>query len=113
MPVVVQNLCTELGKRVRIARMRRNMTQQDFASRVGTSRQTVQRLEGGDPTVGLGIWLSAAWILGLHHDLEGVLDPKRDMVGLREEFRRLPRRASGKRRMRDKDEDVDFDPDKL
>jgi transcriptional regulator with XRE-family HTH domain len=93
MPVGIHNLCNTLGSRVRIARTRRRLTQQDFASRVGTTRQTIQRLEAGDPTVGLGIFLTAAWVLGLHQDLENALDPARDMVGLREDFRRMPQRV--------------------
>jgi transcriptional regulator with XRE-family HTH domain len=109
MPLEVQDLCTTIGERIRVARTRRNMTQQDFASRLGTSRQTVQRLEAGDPSVGLGIFLLATWILGLHRDLTGILAPERDTVGLREEYRRLPKRA-GRRRTT---EDDDYDPDKL
>jgi len=60
-----------------------------------------------DPSVGLGIFLSATWVLGLHHGLDTALAPERDQVGLREELRRMPRRVGGTRR------DDDFDPDKL
>jgi transcriptional regulator with XRE-family HTH domain len=109
MPLEVQDLCTTIGERIRVARTRRNMTQQDFASRLGTSRQTVQRLEAGDPSVGLGIFLLATWVLGLHRDLTGILAPERDTVGLRDEYRRLPKRAGRRRTTKDDD----YDPDKL
>lgn len=62
----------ELGGRLRLARLRRQITATAFAERVGVSRDTLNRLEKGDATIALGTYGRALRVLGLDHDLDAV-----------------------------------------
>lgn len=61
-----------LGERLRLARLRRRITTIQFSERVGVSRDTLNRLERGDPTIALGTYLRALRVLGLERDLDRV-----------------------------------------
>jgi transcriptional regulator with XRE-family HTH domain len=54
-----------LGARVRLARRERRWTLRELADRVGVSHPTIEKVERGDLTVGLGIAFEAAAILGV------------------------------------------------
>jgi transcriptional regulator with XRE-family HTH domain len=62
----------ELGHRLRLARMRRIIAAGLFAQRMGISRDTLNRLEKGDPTIAIGTYLRALRVLGLERDLDVV-----------------------------------------
>lgn len=61
-----------LGERLRLARLRRRITTVQFSERVGVSRDTLNRLERGDPAIALGTYLRALRVLGLERDLDRV-----------------------------------------
>lgn len=60
------------GLRLKTARLRRGLTTILFAERVGISRDTLNRLEKGDPTIALGTYLRALRVLGLDKDMDAV-----------------------------------------
>ncbi|MDO9435519.1 helix-turn-helix domain-containing protein [Hydrogenophaga sp.] len=61
-----------LGQRIELARCRRDLPATLFAERVGISRNTLARLESGDPSVSMGTYLKALRVLGLEGDVNGV-----------------------------------------
>ncbi|MDO4681658.1 MAG: helix-turn-helix transcriptional regulator [Lautropia sp.] len=61
-----------LGERLRLARLRRKLGSGQFAERVGVSRETLRRMEKGDPTIAIGTWVRALRVLGLEADLDAV-----------------------------------------
>lgn len=61
----ISNALLELGASVRIRRKALHLTQSDVADLVGVKRQTVGRLENGDPTVAVGTALAIIETLGL------------------------------------------------
>lgn len=63
----------------------------DMAERMMVNLKTVQRLEKGDPTVGIGILAAALWILGMHRRIGDLVAPEGDTAGLQEDLRNLPR----------------------
>lgn len=63
---------TALGERIRLARKRRTITAILFAERMGVSRETLRRLENGDPTIAIGTYVRALRVLGLDRDLDAV-----------------------------------------
>ncbi|HSV35752.1 MAG TPA: helix-turn-helix transcriptional regulator [Ramlibacter sp.] len=63
-------LSRALGQRLKLARLRRELSTPVFAERLGISRNTLARLEEGDPNVSLGTYLRALRVLGLEQDLE-------------------------------------------
>lgn len=79
-----------LGTDLRVARRRRRMSLREMAERMGVSIPTVQRMEAGEPTVAIGIHISALWVLGLHGRVAILADPSTDQAGLSAELARLP-----------------------
>lgn len=98
-PPEVSRLLDELGEGLKVARQRRRQSQTDFAERLMVSRATLQRMEQGDPSVALGTWVSAAWLLGRLSDLQRVFNPDFDEAGKRMERQYLPRRSTKSRKV--------------
>ncbi len=94
---------TQLGKDITLARRRRKLPQRLMAERMLVSVQTLQRLEAGDPTVGLAVLASALFILGMTSRLAGLVAPESDHSGLREDLARLPKTTHAP-----SDDDLDF-----
>lgn len=61
-----------LGERLRAARLRRSMTQEMLAERVGVSAPTVGKLENGDPSTSLAMMLRVLSVLGLGADVDAL-----------------------------------------
>lgn len=74
-------LLTELGERLRAARLRRRYTASLVAERADISRQTLTKVERGDPSVTLGTYMRVLVVVGLEGDL--ALVAKDDVVGRR------------------------------
>jgi transcriptional regulator with XRE-family HTH domain len=82
-----------LGEQVSVARRRRRQTQEELATRMGVEVRTLRRLESGDPGVGLGVYASALWALGLLSKLVNATAPAADDAGTSFEIDGLPRRV--------------------
>lgn len=61
---------TAFGSRLRLARLRRKLSTVQMAERMAVSRDTLNRLEKGDPAIALGTYLRALRVLGLDRDLD-------------------------------------------
>lgn len=61
-----------IGHRLRLARLRRKLSTVLFAERMGVSRDTLNRLEKGDPNIALGTYMRALRVLGLDRDMDAV-----------------------------------------
>ncbi|KAF1690756.1 helix-turn-helix transcriptional regulator [Pseudoxanthomonas koreensis] len=68
-----------LGQRLRAARMRRSMTQEVMAERVGVSTPTLAKLENGDPSTSMATVLRVLTVLGLDGDID--LIASQDLLG--------------------------------
>jgi len=64
---------TDFGERLRAARLRRRITTILFAKRMDISRDTLNRLEKGDPAIALGTYMRALHLLGLDSDFDNVV----------------------------------------
>ncbi|MDE3022641.1 MAG: helix-turn-helix transcriptional regulator [Pseudomonadota bacterium] len=93
-PSITKQL-TALGERLREARLRRELTTVLFAERLGVSRDTLSRLEKGDPNIAIGTYMKALRVLGLDQDIDQVA--KDDIVGRKLQDRALAphRNANG------------------
>jgi transcriptional regulator with XRE-family HTH domain len=91
----VSEVLAELGNRLRAARIERNDTMEVFAQRLGVSIGTVRAMERGAPTVQLGVWLNALWILNQLDAITHVLEPKESLLDrIRAQEKRRRQRAS-------------------
>jgi len=81
---------TQLGKDIAVARRRRKLPQRLMAERMLVSVQTLQRLEAGDPTVGLAVLASALLVFGMTARLGALVAPDSDRAGMSEDLARLP-----------------------
>lgn len=88
----VRRVLRKLGADMRDARRRRRLPMAVVAERAFTSRSTLQRIEQGDPAVGVGIYASVLQALGLLEGLGGLADPSQDSVGLALAAADLPQR---------------------
>jgi len=66
----VQRQIEALGQRLRAARLRRSMTQEVMAERVGVSVPTIAKLESGEPSTSLATMLRVLTALGLADDID-------------------------------------------
>jgi transcriptional regulator with XRE-family HTH domain len=76
----VNEVLTGLGSRLRAARIARNDTMEVFAERLGVSVGTVRAMERGAPTVQVGVWLNALWIVNGLDTLKQVLEPRESLL---------------------------------
>ncbi|MFN3669569.1 MAG: helix-turn-helix domain-containing protein [Brevundimonas sp.] len=89
----VRRSLKKLGADIKAARLRRALPASVVAARAFTSRPTLQRIEAGDPGVGVGIYAAVLQALGLLDGLADLADPSRDETGLDLAAGALPRRA--------------------
>jgi len=86
-----------LGANLALARLRRKESLRAWAQRIGVSVRTVQRLEEGDPGVGMGVYAAALWLVGRADALPALADPAQDRGALELDVRvareRLARRS--------------------
>jgi transcriptional regulator with XRE-family HTH domain len=82
----------QLGRDLALARRKRGIATSDMAARLFASRDTLWRLERGDPTVALGTLVTAAFILNLHERIANLAAPASDDLGLSLDQHRLPQR---------------------
>jgi transcriptional regulator with XRE-family HTH domain len=81
-PYAVERALKALGTNLRTARVRRKLTLENLAQRVGVSRRILSDVERGKPSTGIGIYVAALWALGLLDHLSPVADPTKDAEGL-------------------------------
>lgn len=81
----------------RRARCRRRLTIATMAERMGGGENTYSRLERGDPTVAMGAYAMALFVLGFGGALGDMADVRRDDVGLQLDEEHLPKRVHVKK----------------
>ncbi len=103
LPGPVGQELTRIGSGIKTARLRRNMSQQQLADRVGVSVLTIRAVEEGKASTAIGSYIHAMWVLGLIETLSSVADPSLDAEGLVLEGADR-RRTGGRRRYRVSDD---------
>lgn len=92
-PFQVQQAGADIGENLTAWRKLRNLTAQQVAERAGTTRQTIARLERGDLSVGLDIFLSVTRAVGILDDLVQATDPYETPFGRARADQALPKRV--------------------
>lgn len=97
LPAKVRRSLVKLGVDVATARKKRNLTAVMMAERLGVAKSTYLRVEKGDPTVSMGVYAMALFVLGFGDALGEIVDPRRDDQGLLLDTERLPKRVRAKK----------------
>ena len=92
LPIPVQNALRKLGKNISDARRRRRIPMGLMSERSGFSRITLSKIEKGDPSVSMGAYASALFVLGMSDQLAHIADVSHDIVGRELEEESLPKR---------------------
>lgn len=97
MPPRVRRALAKLGRDISLARRKRTLTAAMMAERLGVARSTYLRLEKGDPTVAMGAYAMALFVLGLGEAIGNLVDPSQDEQGLLLDEERVPKRVRTKK----------------
>jgi transcriptional regulator with XRE-family HTH domain len=97
LPSTVKRSLAKFGTDLGMARRKRSLTVAAVAERMGISKSTYLRVEKGDPTVRLGVYAMALFVLGFGAAFSDVADPRRDDVGMMLDEERLPKRVRVKK----------------
>jgi transcriptional regulator with XRE-family HTH domain len=97
MPSAVLAHLRELGENLAIARKRRREPLKAWAQRIGVSEPTLARMEKGDPSVSMGVYATAIWLMGRAAALPELAAPEHDQGALEEAVRVAKARAVRKR----------------
>ena len=93
MATPVRRSLVKFGKDLSVARRKRRLTVAMMCERLGVSRATLSRMEKGDPSVSLGAYSQALFVLGCGTPFEQILDQSVDDTGLLLDVERLPKRV--------------------
>lgn len=96
----VSEALISLGERLRDLRLKRDETQTNIAARLGVSIPTYQKLESGNPTVKIGLWVSALEMLNRRSDLDQLLVDKESLFDQFEGKKVKKRRRATKRKLK-------------
>jgi len=81
-PYAVEQTLKELGENLRIARLRRNLTIEEVAEKIGTGRRAVMDAEKGKPSTSAAAYVALLWTYDLLGQLNDVANPELDEHGL-------------------------------
>lgn len=81
-PYPVEQALKRLGANLRTARLRRNLTIEDVADKIGTGPRPVSGAEKGKPSTGVAVYLALLWAYDLLGPMSDVADPALDEEGL-------------------------------
>jgi transcriptional regulator with XRE-family HTH domain len=93
LPAAVARALKDLGENLALARQRRNESQRAWASRLSVSVPTLIRMEKGDPSVGMGVYATALWLMGRHAALPEVAAPAQDLNALEQDIEAVRQRS--------------------
>ncbi len=93
LPISLRTGLKRLGESLRKARLRRRLKMVTVADRAGISRETLAKIQRGDPGVGIGHYAAVVFALGLGTDWMSFADISNDPTGQALDEERLPKRA--------------------
>jgi len=80
-PYPVEQALKRLGANLRTARLRRNLTIDEVAEKIGAGRRAVINAENGKPSTGIAVYAALLWAFDLLDLFADVADPAKDMEG--------------------------------
>lgn len=97
LPPRVKRSLRKFGTDIGLARRKRHLTTAMMSERLGVAKSTYVRVEKGDPTVSMGVYAMALFVLGFGDALGALVDASHDEQGLLLDAQRVPKRIHPKR----------------
>jgi len=98
-PYVVEQTLKRLGANLRTARLRRNLTIEDVAEKIGTGSRAISNAEKGKASTSAATYTALLWAYDLIDQMGNVADPEQDEVGQRLSMSRERIRAGQKKEL--------------
>lgn len=98
LPASAAKALRDLGDNLALARQRRNESLRAWASRLSVSVPTLMRMEQGDPSVGMGVYAMALWLIGKHQGLADIAAPENDLMALEQDIQAVKARRERQKR---------------
>lgn len=92
LPIPVRKALRKLGQDISDARRRRRIPVALMTERADISKNTLLKIEKGEPSVSLGGYASVLFVLGMTERLGDLVDSVHDLTGRRLEDENLPKR---------------------
>lgn len=92
-----ENILKTMGEQIKLARLRRDLSAELVAERVGISRASLWKVESGNPAVAIGIYAAVLHVLG-NMDRDLALVAKDDEMGRQMQDLNLMTRKRASRR---------------
>jgi DNA-binding XRE family transcriptional regulator len=97
LPPKVRRSLTKFGADLALARRKRHLTTAMMSERLGVAKSTYVRVEKGDPTVSMGVYAMALFVLGFGDAFADLVDASGDEQGLLLDAQRVPMRVRPKK----------------
>jgi transcriptional regulator with XRE-family HTH domain len=81
-PFPVEQAISRLGLGLRTARLRRNLTIQEVADKIGTGPRAIRDAEKGKASTSIGVYVALLWAYDLLSPLSEIANPTQDEQGL-------------------------------
>ena len=94
-PYAVEKAIKRLGTNLRTARLRRNLTIEDVAEKIGTGPRAVSDAEKGKISTSIAVYTALLWAYDLLSPMEELADPALDEEGLNLSLLKERARAKG------------------
>jgi hypothetical protein len=78
LPPATLDALAKLGADLAVARLRRKESLASWATRMGVTVPTLMNMEAGEPSVSMGIYLTALWLIGRDSALGELASPAHD-----------------------------------
>jgi transcriptional regulator with XRE-family HTH domain len=98
-PYPVEQVLSRLGANLRTARLRRNLTVQEVAAKIGTGRRAVLEAEKGKASTSAAVYTALLWAYDLLAPKNTLADPAMDTEGLALSAKRERARATESREL--------------
>ena len=82
LPFPIEQSLRRLGASLKTARLRRNLSLESVAAKIGTNRRVIADAENGKPSTGIAVYTALLWTYGLLSQLDEVAAPEHDREGL-------------------------------
>jgi len=74
-PYPVEAAINKVAANLRTARLRRRLTIEEVAEKIGTGARAIRAAENGRPSTGIAVYAALLWAYGLLSPLEALADP--------------------------------------